>query len=77
MRVSWSKVRLMTHHCLGLSPCSAALNALVPCVLKLCVVSSPAFSEPSTTSTATTVFSGFLDGAAFGAHAADGGCAGG
>ena len=78
MGVLWSKVQLVNHHCLGLSPCFAALNALVPRVLKLCVVSSSAVSEPRTASTATTGFSGFRDGAALETYGADGRrCAGG
>ena len=51
--------------CLGLRPCFAGPNALVPRVIKLGVTRTSAVSDPRTTVTATTVFTRFRDGAAF------------
>ena len=50
-------------HCrrLGFS-CFASLDALVPRVLKFCIDSSPAVSEPGTATSTTTEFAGFLGG---------------
>ena len=53
---------LLNHRRLGL-PCFASLDTLVPGVLKLCVVNSPAGSEPRTATSTTAEFAGFLDGA--------------
>ena len=72
MSILLSKVQLLAHRCLGLPTDFASLDALVPCVLKLCVASSSAVFEPRTAATATTEFAGFLDGAAFWAHRANG-----
>lgn len=62
----------MADGCLGLRPQLAGLDALVPCVLKLCVASTAAVSEPGTAATATTSFAGFIDGATFGAYGTGG-----
>ena len=43
-----------------------SLNALRPCVLKLCVTTISTLLEPSTTRRATAEFAGFLGGAALG-----------
>ena len=48
------------------------MDALVPRVMKLDVVSTPAVSEPRTAATATTRFPRFLDGTAFKAFGPDG-----
>ena len=50
------------------------LDALVPRVMKLGAASTPTVSEPRTSTTATTVFARFHDGAAFGAYKTDGRC---
>ena len=55
----------MADGCLDLLQWFAGLNALVPRVIKLCVTSSSAVSEPSATATATTAFPRFRDNAAF------------
>ena len=68
-----SSVRLLATGSLGLCPCFADPDALVPRVIELGVVSTSAVSEPRTTATATTPFARFLDGTAFGTHRADGG----
>ena len=68
MTILFSNVLLLLHRCLGPRPCFAGPNALVPRVLKFCVDSSAAVSEPRTAATATTHFAGFLDGAASGAY---------
>ena len=62
----------MTHHCLGLFSCFAALNTLVPRVLKVCVTCTCAVFEPRTTVSATTSFARFLDDTAFGAYGTGG-----
>ena len=51
----------------SLSLCSyfAGLNALVPRVIKFCVTSTSAVSEPRTAATTTTNFARFFNGAAF------------
>ena len=51
--------------CLGLRPCFAGLDALVPRLIKFGVTSTSTVSEPRTTATTATAFSRFLDGAAF------------
>ena len=56
----------------GVCPCVAGLNALVPRVAELRVTSTAAVSEPRTAATTTTCFPRFLDGAAFEAHGPDG-----
>ena len=67
----------MTYHSLGPFMCFAGLNTLVPRVPKLCVTRTSTVPVPRTSSTATTGFYGFLDGAAIGAYGADGRCADG
>ncbi len=62
----------MAAGCLELRPCFASLDALVPCVIKFCVTSTFAVSEPRTAATATTTSAGFLDGAAVVAYGTDG-----
>ena len=57
--------------CLGLRPCFADLDPLVPRVMKLGVTSACTISEPRTTATAATNFTGFRDDAAFGADETD------
>ena len=52
----------------------AYVDALVPRVAELGVISTSAVSEPRTTATTTTVFSRFLDSAAFGTYGTDGRC---
>ena len=53
--------------------CFASLNALEPRVLNFCASSSPsAGSEPRTTASAATNFSGFLDGGTVEANGAEG-----
>ena len=61
----------VAHGCLELWPCFASLNTLVPRVMKLDVTSTSAVSEPRTAATATTVFPGFPNGAAFAAYGTD------
>ena len=61
-------VQLLADNCPGLRPCCAGLDALGPRVTKFCVTSTSAVSEPRTPATAATTFTGFADGAAFGAH---------
>ena len=58
----------MTDGCLGLRPCFAGLDALVPSVIELGVTSTCAVSEPRPAATATTDFVRFRDDTAFGAH---------
>ena len=62
----------VTDDCLGLPPCFAGLDALVPRVLKLGAASTSAVSEPRTTATATTFFTRSRDGATFGTYGTDG-----
>ena len=57
---------------LGLWPCFADLDALVPSVIKLRVNTTSAVSEPRTAATTTTAFTRFRDGAAFAAFGSDG-----
>lgn len=45
----------------------AGLDALGPCVIKLCAAGIPTLIEPSATTSATAEFAGFLNGAALGA----------
>ena len=45
-----------------------SLDALGPCVIKLCVADISAFLEPSTAGSATAEFARFLGGAALGAN---------
>ena len=67
-------ISLLAHLChLGLL-CFASLDTLVPRVLKVCVDSSPAVSEPRTATCTTTEFAGFLDGATCEAQGTDGRC---
>ena len=47
---------------------SAGQDALVPCIIKARVLSISTVLEPSTTASATTECTGFLDTAAFGTH---------
>ena len=61
----------MDNRRLGLS-CFASLDALVPCVPKCCVASSPAVSEPRTPTSTAIKFAGFLDGATCEAYGIDG-----
>ena len=63
-----SNVYLLGDGYLGLRPCFAGLNAVVPRVMNVCVASTSAEFEPRTAATATTDFAGFVDGAAFWAH---------
>ena len=49
----------------------AGLNALDPCMIKVCVTGISAVLEPSTAASATTEFAGFLDNAALGAYFTD------
>ena len=63
---------MLTNDCLGLVSCFAGLYAPVPRVLKSCVTSTPAVSEPRTAATAATRFTRFRDDAAFGAGRIDG-----
>ena len=53
---------------LGLRPCFAGLNTLVPRVTKVWVSRSSTVFEPRTSSTATTTFARFRDGSAFDAY---------
>ena len=66
----------MADGCLGLQPCFAGLDALVPRVINVCVTSTPAVSEPRTAATATTGFARFPDGPAFGAYGTGDRCRG-
>ena len=50
----------------------AGLDALVPRVINVSITDTTTVSEPSTTAAATTAFSRFRDGAAFGTHGTDG-----
>ena len=65
---SLSSVCLLADNCLGLGPCFAGLNALVPRVLKVFVTCTSTVFEPRTTVSATTSFARFRDDAAFGAY---------
>ena len=56
---------------LELRSCFADLDALVPRVMKICATGTSAVAEPRTTASATTSFTGFLDGTTFGAYGAD------
>ena len=56
---------------LGVRSHFAGLQALMPRVIKLCVVDTSAVSKPRTTVTATTHFAGSLDDPAFGAYGND------
>ena len=47
------------------------LDTVGPCMIKIRVGSVSAVLEPSTTASATTTFTGFLDGAALGAYGND------
>ena len=67
---------LLGHHGLGLS-CFASLDALVPRVLKFCVVSRPAFSKPRTANCAATEFAEILDGTTCEAKGTGDRCCGG
>ena len=71
--VLMNSTSLLAHHCLVLS-CFASLDALVPRVLKFCVASDPAASEPRTATTATTEFAGFFYGGTCETHGTDGRC---
>ena len=61
----------MGDDCLGLGPCFAGLDALVPRAGEFCAARCSAVFEPRTAATATTALAGFLHGAAFGAHRID------
>ena len=63
-------VLLLPHRCLRLS-CFTSMDAFVPRVLKFCVASSPAVSEPRTATSAAAEFAGFRDGATSEAHGTD------
>ena len=65
---------MLAHGCHGLRPYFAGSNALVPRVIKLFVAITPTVAEPRTTATATTDFSGFVDGGTFVAYGTDGRC---
>ena len=69
---SLSSVCLLADSCLGLGPCFAGLNALVPRVLKVFVTCTSTVFEPRTTVSATTSFARFLDDTAFGAYGTGG-----
>ena len=49
----------------------AGLDALGPCMIKLCVASISTFLEPSTATNATAVLTRFLGSATVGAYATD------
>ena len=66
-----SSVRLSADGRLGLRPCFAGPDALVPRVRQLGVPSTSTVSEPRTTATATTSFARFLDGTTFEAYGTD------
>ena len=57
---------------LGLKPCSAGPDALVPRVIKVCVPSAATIPEPRTATAAATCFAGFRDGSAFAAYGTGG-----
>ena len=63
-----SRLGLSVDGCLGPGPCFAGLDSLVPSVIELAVTSTSTVSEPRTAATATTDFSGLLDGAALRAY---------
>ena len=66
------RISLLAHRrYLGLA-CFGSLDALVPRVLKFCVASSPALSEPRTAASATTQLAGILDGTTLEAQETDG-----
>jgi len=50
------------------------MDALVPRVATMCVTTAFAVPKPRTAATATTPFTGFVDGTAFGAYGADDHC---
>ena len=56
----------------GCLECFAGLDALVPRVMNLGATRTSTVSEPRTTATTTTNFTGFRDDAAFGAYGTDG-----
>ena len=57
---------------LGLRPCFAGLDALVPRVINFGSTSNPTVSEPRTAAATTTAFPRFRDGAACAAFRPDG-----
>ena len=63
----------MADSCLGLSPCFAGPDALVPRVTELGVTSTSAVSEPRAAATTTTAFHRLINGAALRAYGPDGG----
>ena len=66
------RISLLAHRrYLGLA-CFASLDALVPRMLKFCIASSPALSEPRTATSATTQLAGILDGTTLEAQETDG-----
>ena len=67
---------MLVHGCLGLCPCFAGPNALVPRVIKLFVTITCTVAEPRTAVAATTDFAGFVDGTTFMAYGTDGPCRG-
>ena len=64
-------VELLSDDCLGLRPCFAGLQALMPRVINVCVAVTSAFIEPRTSATTTTDFSRSLRYTAFQAHRID------
>ena len=66
-----SLLQLLADDCLGLRPCFAGLQTLVPCVVNLGVDGTSAISEPRTSTTATTDFTRSLRDAALGAYGTD------
>ena len=65
---SLGTVNLMADECLESRSCFAGLDALVPRVIKFCVASTSAVSEPRTAASATTRFARSFNSAAFGTH---------
>ena len=64
----------MDDDCLGLPPCFAGLQALVPRVIRLGVTSTSTLAEPGATAATTTHLTGFLCDAAFRAYGTDSRC---
>ena len=60
----------MAHKSVSLQPTFARLNALGPCMIKLCITSISTVLEPSTTTSATATFAKFLGNTAPGTHSA-------
>ena len=62
------RVNLSPDDCLEIRACFASLKPFIPRVIKFCVASTSAVSEPRTAASATTRFARSFNSAAFGTH---------